>query len=172
MHSSEGGATQPGTVQHGYTNCSTTRLKAYISKQFPCQPTEHIEFLDTYQLLQKQKQKRELGSSLSTWGYLGTITHTSPELPPPNEDPSKFLLTLPYLIYFDKFQHQQTYQLIVNYAATWIESRDTIYVATVRQTTANTWLIFKWIYRCGLSIYIMATMWQKYIDIISNSQKI
>ncbi|OQR81565.1 hypothetical protein THRCLA_23344 [Thraustotheca clavata] len=106
-----------------------------------------------------------------------------PNLPPRDSEPSSVLLELPYSIFYTQNQREQACQLvkreinftefksiradcffgiIFDFALIWTESSDAMYCAFVRQTTSTAWLIFKWIYRCSLCIYIMITMWRRY----------
>ncbi|OQS04770.1 hypothetical protein THRCLA_20799 [Thraustotheca clavata] len=92
-----------------FLNVAIMLLKTYIFEPLPWESNEHIEFLDTcYEnislctpiAINYFKNKNQIYERGDTWEIFRLPV---PELPPPDEDPSKFLLILPYSIYFDKF---------------------------------------------------------------------
>ncbi|OQR80885.1 hypothetical protein THRCLA_11918 [Thraustotheca clavata] len=178
-----------------FINVAIMPLKAYISEPFPWERNEPVNFLPTctvnltlcspaaFDYFKNQTQSMSNEQTYTSGDTWDIYRFSLPQLPLKSENPSNFLLKLPYSVFFTKFQRQQAYKLareetnwddfhsirverffgLINaYSIVWTESNNTMYFAFVRQTTTKTWLVFKFIYRCCLSIYIMFIMWQQY----------
>ncbi|OQS05255.1 hypothetical protein THRCLA_20675 [Thraustotheca clavata] len=110
---------------------------------------------------------------------------TLPPLPSKDEDPFNYLVEMPFYNFYTPYEQSLVSKIVqrkinisefrtiqaelifsvpFSYAVFWTEPNNTLYVGFLKETTTLSWVAFKFSYRIGFCIYIIARMWHQYFQ--------